>query len=177
MEQLVILLLILLISLVNWLIKKSTALREARKLERRAAMSGETLKGEPPPQPETDTEKSMRRFREALGLPDDVEPPALPRRVKHFPLPEPPPQPPPLPPAAKPAVFHLPAVRAHAEHRIFELPTRIGKPARSKVEVAEAPSRIRELLGSTGGLRDAVVLSEILGPPKCLRATQGELIA
>ena len=35
---------------------------------------------------------------------------------------------------------------------------------------------MRELLGSTGGLRDAVVLSEILGPPKSLRAAQGQLL-
>ena len=46
----------------------------------------------------------------------------------------------------------------------------------SRVEVAVSPSRIRELLGSPGGLRDAVVLSEILGPPKCLRAQEGQFL-
>jgi hypothetical protein len=55
------------------------------------------------------------------------------------------------------------------------MPHRIGKPAAPRIEVAASTSRLRELLGSTGGLRDAVVLSEILGPPKCMRAAPGQL--
>ena len=49
MEQLVILLLIALIGLINWLVKKSAALREARKLEEGMAKTGESLRGNPPP--------------------------------------------------------------------------------------------------------------------------------
>jgi hypothetical protein len=46
------------------------------------------------------------------------------------------------------------------------------KPAEPRVGVEASRSRIRELLGSSGGLRDAVVLSEILGPPKGLRVQE-----
>ena len=175
MEQLVILLLIALISFINWLVKKSSQLREARKLEQGTAKSGDSLRGEPSRTPEAEPEVSMRRLREALGLPEDAKPPALPKRVEQ-PLPSPiapPPLPPALPPA-RPVVSHISLTPAHEEYRFIEMPHRAGKPARSRVEVAVNPSRIRELLGSAGGLRDAVVLSEILGPPKCLRAQEGQ---
>jgi hypothetical protein len=182
MEQLVILLLIAAISLINWIVQKSKETREKRKLEKRADSTGESLKGapaEPPPEPEA--EISMRRLREALGLPEAAEPPAIPKRVeppakpwkfkKQAPsppsLPDEPIAPPPLPrPARKPIVVHVPPVHRPPEHH---LPHRTFKPA-AKTEAAPRPhSRIRELLGSPGGLRDAVVLSEILGPPKGVR--------
>ena len=171
MEQLVILLLIALISFINWLIKKSSQLREARKREQGAAKSGDSLRSEPSRAPEPEPEVSMRRLREALGLPDDAQPPALPKRME-----QPPPAPiapPPLPPARH-VVSHVSLSPAHEQYRFIGMPHRVGKAARSKVEVAVSPSRIRELLSSAGGLRDAVVLSEILGPPKCLRAQEGQ---
>ncbi len=173
MEQLVILLLIALISFINWLVKKSSQLREARKLEQGTAKSGDSLRGEPSRAPEAEPEVSMRRLREALGLPDDAKPPALPKRVEQ-PLPSPiaPPPLPPLPLPARQVISHVSLSPAHEEYRFIEMPHRAGRPARSKVEAAVSPSRIRELLGSAGGLRDAVVLSEILGPPKSLRARE-----
>lgn len=168
MEQLVILLLIALISIINWIIQKSKETREKRKLEKRADSTGESLKGAPagPPR-EPEAEISMRRLREALGLPEEAEPPALPKRVEQ---PAPPlPPPPPLPrPARKPIVVHAPPVHRPAERHAFDLPHRTFKPV-AKTEAPRPPSRIRELLGSTGGLRDAIVLSEILGSPKSLR--------
>ena len=171
MEQLVILLLIALISFINWLVKKSSQLREARKLEQGTAKSGDSLRGEPSRTPEAEPEVSMRRLREALGLPDDAKPPALPKRVEQ-PLPSPI-APPPLPPLpARQVISHVSLSPAHEEYRFIEMPHRAGRPARSKVEAAVSPSRIRDLLGSAGGLRDAVVLSEILGPPKSLRARE-----
>jgi len=181
MEQLVIILLIALISFINWLVKKSAELREARKREQGAAKTGESLRSEPPPPPpEAEPEISMRRLREALGLPDEAQPPALPKRMEQRvppPLvPPPPPSPPRRPPPARPVISHVPVARAHEEYRFIEMPHRIGKPAAPRIEVAASTSRMRELLGSTGGLRDAVVLSEILGPPKCLRAAQGQLL-
>lgn len=173
MEQLVIILLIALISFINWLVKKSAELREARKREQGAAKSGESLRSEPPRPPEAEPEISMRRLREALGLPDEAQPPALPKRMEQR---VPPPALPPVPPPARPVVSHVPVVRAREEHRVFEFPHRFGKPASPKAEVAPTSSRIRELLGSAGGLRDAVVLSEILGPPKSLRAAQAQFL-
>ena len=178
MEQLVIILLIVLISFINWLIKKSAELREARKREQGAAKSGESLRSEPPRLPEAEPEISMRRLREALGLPDEAQPPALPKRMEQRVPPPlaPPPPPPQRPPPARPVVSHVPVAPPHEEYRFIELPHRIGKPAGPMTEIAPSMSRIRELLGSAGGLRDAVVLSEILGPPKSLRPTQGQLL-
>lgn len=178
MEQLVIILLIALISFINWLVKKSAELREARKREQGAAKGGESVKSEPPPPPEAEPEISMRRLREALGLPDEAQPPALPKRMEQRVPPPlvPPPLPPPRrPPPARPVISHVAVARAHEEYRFIEMPHRIGKPAAPRIEVAASTSRLRELLGSTGGLRDAVVLSEILGPPKCMRAAPGQL--
>jgi hypothetical protein len=178
MEQLVIILLIALISFVNWLVKKSAEMREARKREQGAAKSGESLRKEPPPPPEAEPEISMRRLREALGLPDEAQPPALPKRMEQRVPPPlvPPPLPPPRrPPPARPVISHVAVARAHEEYRFIEMPHRIGKSAAPRIEVAASTSRLRELLGSTGGLRDAVVLSEILGPPKCMRAAPGQL--
>jgi hypothetical protein len=179
MEQLVIILLIVLISFINWLIKKSAELREARKREQGAAKSGESLRSEPPRlPPEAEPEISMRRLREALGLPDEAQPPALPKRMEQRVPPPlaPPPPPPQRPPPARPVVSHVPVAPPHEEYRFIELHHRIGKPAGPRIEAAPRMSRIRELLGSAGGLRDAVVLSEILGPPKSLRPTQGQLL-
>jgi hypothetical protein len=177
MEQLVILLLIALISLINWLVRKSSQLREERKREQGAATSGGNLRSEPPQLPEPEHEISMRRLREALGLPDDVQPPILPKRMEQRvppPVATPPPPLPPRPPP-RPVISHVPLAPAHEEYRFIELPHTIGKPTGPRIEGPRSSSRIRELLGSAGGLRDAVVLSEILGPPKCLRDTQGQL--
>ncbi len=179
MEQLILILLIALISIINWIIQKSKERRETRKLEQRADATGENLKrGSPePPPPETQTETAMRRLREALGLPEEAEPPVIPKRAQQEAPPRP--APPPLPqPARKPPVARVPFTPPrlvhrkfdlpHLEHRKFDLPHRLAKPV-AELEVPRRPSRIRELLGSADGLRDAVVLSEILGPPKSLR--------
>jgi hypothetical protein len=175
MEQLIILLLIALISLINWLVQKSSELRKARKKEQGSATKAESsVPGGPPPQPEPEREISMRRFREALGLPEEAPPPAVPKR-KEQPLPPPLPVPPPSAPSPATVVAsHLPVVkpkivRAHTAHRFPEFPHKIGKPAARAIEPEAKASRIRELLDSSGGLRDAVVLSEILGVPKSLR--------
>jgi hypothetical protein len=191
MEQLVILLLIAVISIVNWIIQKSKETREKRKLEKRADATGEPVaKHEPAPEG-TGTETAMRRLREALGLPEEAEPPVIPKRAepksveaeriepkrveprKKVERPVTPPLPspdrvvpPPLPkPERRPAVVHVPPVRW--DHRRFEHLHKMAKP--SLPEVPTQPPRVRELLQSQGGLRDAVVLSEILGPPKSLR--------
>jgi hypothetical protein len=178
MEQLIILLLIALISLINWLVQKSSEMRKARKKEQGSATRAESLRGGPPPPPEPEREVSMRRFREALGLPEETPPPAIPKR-KEQPLPPPLPVPPP-PRAPSPAttaahvpVVTPPIVRAHTAHR---LPHKIGKPAGRAIEPEAKASRIRELLDSSGGLRDAVVLSEILGVPKGLRKEEEQLL-
>jgi hypothetical protein len=191
MEQLVILLLIALISLINWIIQKSKETREKRQLQKRADTTGETVKhGVPETSPVAETETAMRRLREALGLPEEAEPPVIPRRAQPE-VPPPPREPVRLPPrrevvtplpvpeaAKRPAVVRVPFTPPGLEHRKFELPHlelrkfdlphRLAKPI-ADMEVPKPPSRVRELLTSTGGLRDAVVLSEVLGRPKSLR--------
>lgn len=169
MEQLVILLLIALISIINWVVQKSKERREARKLQKRADRTGEGVKGGLPEPPATPSETAMRRLKEALGLPEEAAPPPLPRPT---PVPSPPRPAPPLPPplpipevAPKPLVSHPPVTPLH---RFPELHQRTGKRSVPIGQPAKS-SRIRELLSSADGLRDAVVLSEILGPPKGLR--------
>jgi hypothetical protein len=192
MEQLVILLLIALISIINWIIQKSKERREKRKLEKRADATGEPVaKGEPAPDA-TGTETAMRRLREALGLPDEAPPPVIPKRAepkrveaeriepkrmepkrgeRPVSVPAPSPDrvvPPPLPqPERRPIVVHTPPVPRWQAHRRSGVLHKIAKPPLP--EVSKQSPRIRELLQSQGGLRDAVVLSEILGPPKSLR--------
>jgi hypothetical protein len=186
MEQLVILLLIALISIINWIIQKSKERREKRKLEKRADATGEPVAKQAPAPDATGTETAMRRLREALGLPEEAPPPVIPqraepkrveaeriepkRRERHVPVPAPSPDrlaPPPLPqPERRPILVHAPPV-PRWDHRRFGLLHKMAKP--SLPEVPTEPPRIRELLQSQGGLRDAVVLSEILGPPKSLR--------
>ena len=82
MEQLVILLLIALISIINWIIQKSKEAREKRKLEKRADATGEPVAKHEPAPDATGTETAMRRLREALGLPEDAPPPAIPKRAE-----------------------------------------------------------------------------------------------
>jgi hypothetical protein len=190
MEQLVILLLIALISIINWIIQKSKERREKRKLEKRADATGEPVAKEERPPDATGTETAMRRFREALGLPEEAPPPVIPKRAepkgveaeriepkrmerkkRERPVPAPSPEhlaPPPLPqPERRPIVVHGPPVPRWQEHRRFDS---LHKMAKAPLpEVPKQSPRIRELLQSQGGLRDAVVLSEILGPPKSLR--------
>ncbi len=178
MEQLVILLLIALISLINWLVKKSSELRKTRKLEKDAGRSEESLRGGQSPPTASQSERNLRRFREALGLPEEAVPPAPPKRVEQT---VPPPLPPSLPKAPAPArpVTHLiPAAPLHVapthEGYRFEFPHRTSKPLSPARGAELKDSRIQELLSSSGGLRDAVVLSEILGPPKTLRTGERE---
>jgi hypothetical protein len=182
MEQLVIILLIALISIINWIVQKSKEAREKRKLEKRADATGEPMPKREAAAPDM-TETAMRRLREALGLPEDAEPPVIPKRVEPPRRAEPskaeqPVSPPPAPPArtlpppllkpeTKPVLLHRSPARLWEEFRRVEMHHRIAPPLVH--EPPKPPPRVRELLQSQGGLRDAVVLSEILGPPKSLR--------
>ena len=191
MEQLVILLLIALISIINWIIQKSKERREKRKLEKRADATGEPVANHEPAPDATGTETAMRRLREALGLPEEAPPPVIPKRAEprveperiepkrmepkrgEHPVPVPAPSrdrsvPPSLPqPERKPIAVHAPAVPRWQEHRRSGFLHKMAKPP--PPEVSKQSPRIRELLQSQGGLRDAVVLSEILGSPMSLR--------
>lgn len=153
MEQLVLLLVIAAISLVNWLIERSSKLREQRRREKEAALRGESSPQPASTLPETsgreEIEDQMRRMLESFGFP--VEP-TKPPTSQHPPVVaiEPPVAPPPLP---KPRSF------------VDQAPFRQQKqPARFSRERSPWLKR----LDSPAGLREAVVLREILGPPKAL---------
>jgi hypothetical protein len=151
MEQLVLLLVIAAISLVNWLIERSAKLREKRRLEKEAANRGQPppVFAPEPPSPREEIEEHMRRMLESLGVPvEEPRPmPATPPPVVVF---DEPPAPPPLP-KAQPV---------------------LPRPALRRTKAATTAFRPRSpwlsRLSSPQGLREAVVLREILGPPKAL---------
>lgn len=154
MEQLVLLLVIAAISLVNWLIERSAKLREQRRREKEASNQGQlppvSSPSFPEPSPREEIEDQMRRMLESFGLPvEDPKPiPQKPEPVFVFEEPIAPPLPPPrpLPPTPRPTL------RRGLEKSTSDRPNR---PWTSR-------------LASPHGLREAMVLREILGPPKAL---------
>jgi hypothetical protein len=192
MEQLVILIIIGLISLVNWIMQKAAEKRAAAKLEQ--AEQGEE-KGniytqgpsrpaveEAPAAPASDSFKDLM---DALGLPSEVSAPPEPvaRRleepsflqVEDLSLPEPPP---PLPssaeggarpfdwqastPSEDPDEKTLRLASSFSQHNKEESPTWTG-------------GNLRHLLGSRQAQRQAVVLAEILGTPRGLEPSGAPL--
>ena len=164
MEQLVILVIIGLISLVNWLIQRSSELREKRRLEqKRMGMPegvperGESQEPEPAPQAApVDPAAEMRKLMEALGLPVEDEPPVVRRAPTPPPAPELPPAPPPLP-------MWQPG---RSEVRASPLPVPAAAPVPKVMPAIR--NRWAGELRSRDGIRRAMVLREILGPPKAL---------
>lgn len=164
MEQLVIIAIVGLISLVNWLMKRSAEVREERRLERQRqgipegdpfhpaeSAEGRTAKRAPEAHPSPD----MRRLMEALGLPQDDEEFINPEDVPEIRRPAPAnPPPPPLP------VFQ-PLPRPEL---------RSGKFKNIDVALSQTAtvSPLAVTLHSHEGLRQGIVLREILGPPKAL---------
>lgn len=154
MEQLVILLVIGIISLVNWLMQRSAEIREQRKAEaeRLGIPEGNPFqfteeKPAAKTAPEKDPAREMRKLMEALGLPlEDEEPPV---RRELPPVPEIPPLPvyQPKAPAPKPA-------------------GQISAAAFAPPAPPVAHTSLAQALRSRDGVRQAVVLREILGPPK-----------
>jgi len=181
MEQLVIVLVIAVVSLVKWLMEKSAEQRSQRETEERIDELERQNPRQSPPAPPIraprpvaspplpDMEEASRRLRKALGLPEESE---LPRPQRRASAP-----PPPLP---RPVETFLeraePAVAQIEEKLIPPAPParRAPKPAKHKKSAspAEAPasarSQLDHLLRSRDGLRQVVLAREILGPPKGL---------
>lgn len=193
-EQIILLLVIGLISLVNWVIQKSAEARKKRQMQERID------RGEEPAQPvasrrydhhdeepetEGDPAENMRRLMEALGLPLEDAPPQ--------PVPRPQAAPPPLPAQPREMVQPPPLVRtvremeAAGEMPVHRQPAPVvtSQPQRAKLHdwqrkaaksleasaAAEAsravkPSRVRQMIQQPESLRDAVILTEILGRPR-----------
>jgi len=157
MEQVVIIAIIGLISLVNWAVKRSAEIREERKLERQRLGIPEGDPFHPAPHQAENPESQhrpviapspdMRRLMEALGLPPEEE--ELPPRPV---VREAPPALPPLP-AYRPTVSPKPRFQ-NPDTRAAAIPP------------AAADSPLSAALRSHDGIRQAVILREILGPPK-----------
>lgn len=169
MEQLVILVLIGLVSLINWLVQKSAEQREKRKAEAESQGGGELRQAPVRESRPQGADDAARRLREALGLPDDEElPPPLPRAEQPVPpqLPEPF-----LTPSIPQPVFRearavVPAPEAISRPAGPRMPPVKSAPAAPAFVTRAEPSRFRALIATPSGARDAVVLAEILGPPK-----------
>jgi hypothetical protein len=135
-------------------------------------------------------EERIRRFLEALGQPATSKPPPpIVPRTDLPPRPLAPVQPPPIPTArniltrrkrqiAEPARFPAPAPISERPEAVppRELPASI-KPAieayaietESKTKAASTGTDIATLLRSAAGLRNAIILREIFGPPRSLQ--------
>lgn len=201
MEQFIILVVIGLISLVNWLLEKSAERKKQLELERKAAEGAGNAdldwgREEPsyippvlpiPPVPSrtsspssSPAEQGMRELYEALGVPMPEElPPPMPVKSVKEPVKEPPPlvmaQSAPMRKQAvpSPVVFEEgPAKREKKPSNFQEMKEAAARFAKSQ-EAENAKSEggrgsVRERLLTPANLRDAIVLREILGPPKAL---------
>lgn len=177
-----IILLIVAASIVRWLWQKS---QEAKEEPERPIVPDQPIPRADASQTEEDR---IRRFLEALGQPAGTAPPprvAPKRRAEPTIFPSLPPLttvPPPLPPSPAP-VFRAPPPPLPARERIFTpavveetsfevrdvgMLTSSEPSAYSRPPVAE-PSSLRAQLASPQGLRSAIILREIFGPPRSLQ--------
>jgi hypothetical protein len=147
MEQLVLLLIIGAISLINWLIDQSGKRREKRRLEKE--LSGQeseepVYRESSPPPVETDTEtprgQEMRRFLESFGIP-------LPEENE------------------EPVVSQEIVAPRQSPPPLLQPPLVVSR--KNPAPVRMAPDRFS--LKSPAALRQAIVLREILGPPRSLQ--------
>ncbi len=187
MEQLVILVIIGLISLVNWVMQKAAEKRETagqkrtvrRETKREAGRNvytqpapGHTARRAPA---ERDPFKDLM---DALGLPSDETPPgpvvAEPSYFEEeefasLEAPAPPPLPKPAAPKArgKAAAWHPPARGAQPDEKVKQLASAFVALDKASPETWRGGD-VRSLLASSSSQRKAVILSEILGTPRGL---------
>jgi hypothetical protein len=177
----IILIIVVALALIRWLFQKAKA--EKENADRPEAPS------EPIPRSsETQTEEErIRRFLEALGQPPGSAPPKVaPRRQmppRVFPtLPPlttaPPPLPPPMPvspvqtsaPVAMPKRVFTPAIVQEAGFEVQDIDQRKSGTQRFDEWPPAADQRsLIAQLSSPRGLRSAIVLREIFGPPRSLQ--------
>lgn len=193
MEQLVILIVIGLISLVNWVLQKAAEKRELAQMKREAERGGRADQRPapgpsalPPPLPRQPQGRPaadpMRELMEALGLPADAAPPparrALAREVQEeeFASMEDVEVPPPL--------IEVPPAPRQIEPQ-WQQPVRPVRPDEATARLAsafnayeQAPAAapaattgggMRALLASRDSQRHAIMLAEILAAPRALR--------
>jgi len=160
MDQLYILIIIGIISLVNWLIKRSGELREQRRLESKSQglPDGSPYQPfqteEPEPEPTQSSagspEEQMRRLMESLGLP----------------MPEP--EPVPIRPLPKKRPPESSIVQSVPPPPSPLRPPQKSQPKTLRESAPKTQNAWAKALASREGARQAIVLREILGPPKAL---------
>lgn len=194
MEQLVILVIIGLISLVNWLMQRAAEQREQAKLKR-AARDGRKREEErniytqPPPVPAPGRhappapQDPFKELMEALGLPSGEPPP--PPVTRQAP-------PPPVTESEEFASLEEAVPTAKRAKRpaqpAWKQPPKRRAPDEKEARLASAfaaqesaagrrPAReresVRSLLATRASQRQAIILAEILGQPRAIRSWEG----
>lgn len=190
MEQLVILIIIGLISLVNWVMQKAAEKREEAKLKRvenrevkreaRRNIYTQPAPAAPPVARRTAGPRDpFKDLMDALGLPaDELPPPPVVRREEVFEEEEfasvEEATPPPVPaPVARTPRWQSPSVSRPDEKtaRLASAFAAVGE----KSAPAYRGSKLQDLLATRDSQRKAIVLAEILGTPRGL-ATPGALM-
>lgn len=189
MEQLVILIIIGLISLVNWVVQKSQEKRGQAKVRRGEEQEARrNIYTQPSPKPAArrhpvaPAQDSFRELMEALGLPSGEAPPVIHREAA----------PPPLVEAEEFASMEEAAPPRQPQVSRKQQPKRRRQPDEKEAQLASAftsqegkarPWRspddrsIRSLLSDRVSQRRAVILAEILGSPRGLRHPESWLIS
>ena len=190
MEQLVILIIIGLISLVNWVMQKSAEKREAAKLKRveRGEVKRESRRNiytQPAPaappvaRRQTAERDPFKDLMDALGLPADEAPPrpvvaepAFIEEEEFSSLEEPAP-----PPVPKPAV-KIPRWQSPAVPKFDDKTAQLAyafAAAGDKAATSYRGTNLSDLLGDRDAQRKAIVLGEILGTPRGLTPPKAPL--
>jgi hypothetical protein len=188
-ENLLFILLIAMAALLRLLATKAGEAKKGQKAEGESTITpkiGEPIKRV---RVESDQER-IRKFLEALGQPTTAKPPSpIVPRTGIPPRPVAPVQPPPIPTArnvlarrkkqmVEPTKFlaAAPTFEHHETPPARELPASIKSPVEpyaidteSKTKVGRIGINVARILRSPTGLRDAIVLREIFGPPRSLQ--------
>jgi hypothetical protein len=184
MEQLVILIIIGLISLVNWVMQKAAEQREATKMKRvekrevrRESKRNIYTQPAPAAAPPVARRQTVGRdpfkdLMDALGLPsDEAPPPPVVRREEFFEQEEfasvEEAAPPPVPaPGVKAPRWQAPSVR-RPDEKTAQLASAFAAVGEKPASAYRA-SKLHDLLASRDSQRKAIVLAEILGTPRGL---------
>jgi len=181
MDQLVLLVIIGLISLINWVMQKAAEKREQAKLEREEREAGkQSVYRQPPPQRRTPERRArapqqdpLKELMEALGLPPEAAAPqTVSPRVEvdseeEFASLEDAPPPLPSPTAEKPR-WQPPSIR-RPDKKMAELASAFAAKENAPLAEKPRPSSVRAMLADRTSKRHAVVLAEILGTPRALQ--------
>lgn len=188
MEQLVLLVVIGLISLINWVMQKAAEKREQAQLERESKReSKRNVYTQPAPSPVNrparraagPTQDPFKDLMDALGLPSDqLPPPPVARREviveeEEFASVEdiaPPPIPEPV--VRQQPVRPKPAAPFKPDRKMIELASAFAA-VEEKPASAYRGSKVRDLLANRDSQKKAVVLAEILGTPRGLVSAGG----